>query len=97
PKAHLKRIHALGEHNSLANFCMLAASENNAISDDHPNEYIPRLIKELAGEVENVFASNYLPDPSTVDYSTLEYSKFIDLRTKLMLQDINKLARGESI
>ncbi|HAS6929618.1 hypothetical protein CFG65_02225 [Vibrio parahaemolyticus] len=97
PKAHLKRTHALGEHNSLANFCMLAASENNAISDDHPNEYIPRLIKELAGEVENVFASNYLPDPSTVDYSTLEYSEFIDLRTKLMLQDINKLARGESI
>lgn len=97
PKAHLKRIKAPGEHNSLANFCMLAASENNAISDDHPNKYLPRLISELGTETLNVFSSNYFPDPGMVDYSTLEYPEFIDLRAKLMLEDINKLAKGESI
>lgn len=97
PKAHLKRIKAPGDHNSLANFCMLAASENNAISDDHPNEYLPRLIKELGDEVEVVFSSNYLPSPMTVDYSSLEYPEFIQNRAQLMLDDINKLATGESI
>ncbi|WP_444912242.1 GmrSD restriction endonuclease domain-containing protein [Microbulbifer sp. PAAF003] len=97
PKAHLKRINASGEHNSLANFCMLAASENNAISDDHPNEYLPHLISELGKEVVDVFNSNYLPDPRSVDFSTLEYPEFIDLRAKLMLEDINKLTNGESI
>lgn len=97
PKAHLKRINALGEHNSLANFCMLTASENNAISDDHPNEYLPRLISELGSETNLIFTSNYLPSPDEVDYSSLEYLDFIDARAKLMLSDINKLAAGESI
>jgi hypothetical protein len=70
---------------------MLAASENNAISDDHPNEYLPRLVSELGAEANNVFSSNYLPEPTSLDYSTLEYSEFLDARAKLMLQDLNKL------
>ena len=94
PKAHLKRVESSGEHNSLANFCMLAASENNAISDDHPNKYLPRLISELGLEAEDIFASNYLPSPSSIDYSTLEYPEFIDLRAELMLKDIDKLKDG---
>lgn len=97
PKAHLKRIEEQEEHNSLANFCMLAASENNAISDDHPNEYLPRLAKALGCDAEIVFKTNYLPSPQTVDYATLKYSDFIDIRAKLLLEDINKLAKGESI
>lgn len=97
PKAHLKRIKAPGEHNSLANFCMLAASENNAISDDHPNEYLPKLIKELGDEAVVVFDSNYLPSPLTVDFSNLEYPDFIEARAQLMLEDINKLAKGVNI
>lgn len=97
PKAHLRRIKAPGEHNSLANFCMLAASENNAISDDHPNEYLPRLIGELDDEVDRVFESNFLPSPDEVDYSNLEFPEFLDARAGLMLADINRLASGESI
>lgn len=97
PRAHLKRIGAPGEHNSLANFCMLAASENNAISDDHPNEYLPKLINALGGDARTVFRSNYLPDPSATDYSELKYEEFIDIRATLMLQDIEKLANGETI
>ena len=97
PKAHLKRIKASEEHNSLANFCMLAASENNAISDDHPNEYLPRLIDQLGLEAKDIFNSNFLPDPDLVEYSTLEYSDFIDLRAELMLKDIIRLSKGEGI
>lgn len=97
PKAHLKRIKASGEHNSLANFCMLTASENNAVSDDDPNEYLPRLAVDLGLDAETVFKSNYLPTPASVDYSALEYEDFIEMRTKLLLEDINKLAQGNSI
>lgn len=97
PKAYLKRAGVQGEHNSLANFCMLAASENNIISDDHPNEYLPRLVEELGAEAKRIFESNYLPSPDTVDYSELSYSEFLDLRSELMMSDISKLADGESI
>lgn len=97
PKAYLKRIKAPGEHNSLANFCMLAASENNAISDDDPNDYLPRLIKELGDEAESVFEASYLPSPKKYDYSKLTYSEFIDARAELMLEDVYKLASGHGI
>lgn len=94
PKAYLKRENALGEHNSLANFCMLAASENNTISDSPPHEYLPGLISSLGGEADAVFKSNYLPPPSEIDYSTVGYEEFIEARAMLMLNDINSLASG---
>lgn len=97
PRAHLKRIKAPGEHNSLANLCMLAASENLAISDDHPNEYLPRLAKALGDDAENVFESNFLPSPTTTDYLNLNYADFLEARSKLLLEAIERLAKGFSI
>lgn len=97
PKAHLKRISAPGEHNSLANMCMLAASENNDISDDHPNEYLPKLAAKLGNDADAVFSSNYLPSPNSVDYSTLDYSDFLQMRAVLIMEDIARLAKGETI
>lgn len=97
PKAYLKRLEVPGEHNSLANLCMLAASENNKISDEDPHQYLPRLIKDLGAEASKVFASNYLPDPGSFNYSALDYVDFIDARSELMLLDINKLAKGETL
>lgn len=97
PRAHLKRIKAPGEHNSLANLCMLAASENLAISDDHPNEYLPRLAKALGDDAENVFESNFLPSPNTTDYLNLSYVDFLEARSKLLLEAIERLAKGFSI
>lgn len=97
PRAHLKRIKAPGEHNSLANFCMLAASENIAVSDDHPNEYLPKLAKSLGDNAEAVFESNFLPSPSNMDYSNLDYADFLEARSQLLLDAINRLAKGFSI
>lgn len=97
PKAYLKRINAPGEHNSLANFCMLAASENNVISDDNPHEYLPKLALYLGDESDMVFKSNFLPSPNDIDYANLEYLSFLELRAKLLLNDIEKLVKGESI
>ncbi|WP_347332110.1 GmrSD restriction endonuclease domain-containing protein [Marinimicrobium locisalis] len=97
PRAHLKRIKAPGEHNSLANFCMLAASENIAVSDDHPNEYLPRLAEALGESAEAVFESNFLPSPSATDYSNLDYADFLEARSELLVNAINRLANGSSI
>jgi len=97
PKAHLKRIMAPGEHNSLANFCMLAASENNAVSDGHPNQYLPRLANALGVDAAAVFESNFLPSPETIDYSSLEYPEFLEARARLLIEAIIKLADGYSI
>lgn len=97
PKAYLKRIKAQGEHNSLANFCMLAASENNSVSDDNPNEYLPKLAVALGDEANKVFESNFLPSPDKFDYSNLKYEEFLELRTELLLEAIGQLSNGSSI
>ncbi|BDD03759.1 GmrSD restriction endonuclease domain-containing protein [Aureibacter tunicatorum] len=97
PKAYLKRISSPEEHNSLANFCMLAASENNLISDNSPHEYLPKLINKLNNEAPSVFASNFLPNPNNVDYSTLNYKDFLHKRAELLLNDLIKLANGDHI
>ncbi len=76
---------------------MLAASENNFISDDHPNQYLPALVESLGSDAVSVFRSNYLPDPENIDYSKLEYLKFLALRAELILRDINMLADGKTI
>jgi hypothetical protein len=97
PKAYLKRIHSLGEHNSLVNICMLAASENNAISDDDPNEYLPRLAKGLGDSASSVFMSNYMPNPEVTDYCKLSYIEFLNLRAGLIYPDIQSLSEGKVI
>lgn len=97
PKAYLKRIASPGEHNSLANICMLAASESNAISDDDPTDYLPRLADNLGDDAGSVFASNYMSDPANVDYRNLSYTKFINLRSALIYPDMVALSEGKVI
>jgi hypothetical protein len=97
PKAYLKQITSPGEHNSLANMCMLAASENNAISDGNPNYYLPKLAEDLGDDATSVFASNYMPDPKEVDYRALNYLEFLKLRTELIYTDIEALVKGKAI
>ncbi len=48
PRAYLKREYGDAEPNILMNICMLAASENNNVSDSPPNRYLPELIERLA-------------------------------------------------
>jgi hypothetical protein len=53
PRGYLRRADESGEHNSLANICMLAASENLAISDRDPHLY---LLEEI---LSNVVVGNF--------------------------------------
>jgi hypothetical protein len=74
---------------------MLPAAENKEISDSNPNKYLATCIQGLGGQAEQVFASNFLPSPQTVDYSTANFPEFIKSRTTLLSQFIQSLCAGE--
>ena len=97
PKAHLKRSKTAGEHNAIANICMLAASENKAVSDQDPLLYLPACIQTLGNDAECVFRSNLLPLPSALDYSAASFSDFIAARLVLISSIVDNLCQGVPI
>jgi len=97
PKGHLGRIGEDAKQNSLLNICMLAASENNRISDQNPNEYLPQLILDLAGSADQVLHSNLLPRSKSVDYATLPFDDFLAQRAALVSPIVHELCSGASI
>ena len=84
PRAYLKSISAPGDHNALANFCILTASENKAISDRDPNIYLPACIARLGPEAAPTFASNLLPAPDAFPYLTATFAEFVEARTVII-------------
>lgn len=95
PTAYLKREQAHGQHNCLANICMLPASENNEISDSDPHQYLPKCLNGLGTEGPDVFASNFLPSPDALPYDSAEFEKFIRARAELLSRFIKKLCAGQ--
>jgi hypothetical protein len=95
PKAFLKSVETESETNSLVNICMLAASENNAISDESPHTYLPALVEKHSAQASTVFKSNFLPDPLTMDYSTLSYEDFLEKRAQLIHAEMTQLSNGD--
>jgi hypothetical protein len=97
PRAYLKALKAPGEHNAIANFCMLAASENKVISDQDPHTYLPNCIAQLDGDAETVFASNLLPSPKTFDYTKADYPTFQLTRAPMIGQLVTDLCNGKAL
>lgn len=96
PRAHLRRISAPGEHNALANICMLSAVENREVSDADPRVYLPQCIAGLSSRADDVFASNLLPLPSLVDYSLMSFPDFIESRAQVLREYIDSLCLGDA-
>jgi hypothetical protein len=96
PKAYLSRIGVAEEINTLSNICILAASENRAISDDNPNEYLPRLVAEHGQHSLDLFASNLLPSPTEHDYANLNYAQFLTLRSAMISKRMKHLCNGNN-
>lgn len=94
PEAYLKRIDPALERSLILNFCMLAASENNYISDDDPHDYLPRLIGKLGDSAEAVFRSNLLPAPGEFEYASENLQSFIDARGPIVEKTICDLCVG---
>ena len=97
PKAHLGRTGEETLQNSLVNICMLAASENNWVSDEDPTVYLPLLTEELGDSADDVFASNLMPVPSVVDYSTLSFDEFLKLRAAIIHPRMVAVCGGNSV
>lgn len=95
PRAYLKRINDTNEPNSVANMCMLAASENNAISDDDPHEYLIDCIHGLGEDADRVFSSDLLPLPSKFDYAKASYGDFLKERVSLVEEYVRELCEGQ--
>lgn len=91
PRAFLKRSGTKLDDNLLINICMLSASENNLISDDDPQEYLPRCARYLGSRADEVFASNLLPKPSEFDYTTASYAEFIRARSQVVSTALSNL------
>ncbi|MBN1346270.1 MAG: DUF262 domain-containing protein [Phycisphaerae bacterium] len=97
PKAFLRRQPSPAEANSLMNICILAASENNAISDSDPSTYLPWLVANHGPKAESIFRSNVLPPPSQVDYSEISYQDFLVRRALVVIPAIQSLCNGDCI
>ena len=97
PRAHLRRTNAHGEHNSLSNICILAASENLAISDADPCLYLPQCIESHGENANLVFDSNLLPSPLITDYRSYSYSDFLCDRAELLNTAISRLCGGDPL
>jgi len=94
PKAYLKNIGDPNDHNSILNVCLLAASENNTVSDTDPHDYLPKYIFELSEKSEAVFTSNVLPSPKNFDYKTSSYTSFLKERELLLASYWTVLCEG---
>jgi len=94
PKAFLHKIGDSNDSNSIVNVCMLAASENNAVSDSDPQEYLPTKIAALGDKADGAFFSNILPSPSAFDYKNSTYAEFLKEREMLLAPYLNLLCDG---
>jgi hypothetical protein len=94
PRNYLKLKKIKGEHNAIANICMLASGENKAISDKEPDLYLPKTVASLGVSADKVFESNALPLPSEFDYAKATYESFLNKRTKVITSIVDKLCNG---
>ena len=85
------------KRNSISNICLLAASENNYVSDSNPYIYIPKLIEKLGTEYEKVFKSNLMPVLSKEEYERLSFDNFLELRSIEIYKHIQILCDGCNI
>ncbi len=97
PKAHLDRSNEELDENSIANICMLAASENNSISDSDPQEYIPRLLSQHGATAAAIFNSNLMPLPPQIDYTSAAYGVFLSQRASLIVEYFKTLCGGQKL
>jgi hypothetical protein len=94
PEAFLKRTAPGVERSNLLNFCMLAAADNNRISDRDPKDYLPELIGDLGLHADDVLRSNLMPTADEYDYTMAELGTFFDARVDIVRREIFRLCSG---
>lgn len=94
PEAFLRRTSPKVERSYMLNFCMLAASENNLVSDRSPGEYLPELIASLGADADAVLSSNLMPTTADFDYGSADLDSFIASRLTIVRDRISQLCDG---
>ncbi len=91
PQAFLNRNDsgALEVH-ALPNFCFLPGELNRTILDNQPSKYFPELRKENSYFVEAA-KSHLIPVGDNSGISEDDYLKFLQLRSKMILDEIERL------
>jgi len=87
PKAHLATLKVTGtrDTNQIANYGYVEWTDNNAVSAQPPNEYVPALKKRFAAsEVARMYHCHALPD----NWENMAYPTFLEKRRELMAQVI---------
>jgi hypothetical protein len=97
PQAFLRRTEPEAVADALMNICILSASENRAIGDRNPHEYLRALADALGAQAESIFGSCLLPSPTETDYSALSYEAFLRLRAQLIHPRIEQVCRGDYV
>lgn len=89
PKSFLKSVLNLDDDkiNVVGNFCFLPASSNKVISNKSPKEYFKANIPQT--KYEEILKSNLIPHDNTI-YENNDYQKFLDERSKLLMEKINE-------
>jgi hypothetical protein len=95
PTAYLKRESVPGQHNCLANICMLPALENNEISDSDPHLYLQACALVMGTHSQSVFDSNFLPLPESLPYPSASFDLFTRARSRLIAEFVRRLCEGE--
>lgn len=94
PEGYLRNLDPSVERSRLLNFCMLAASENNLISDEDPHDYLPRLLAGHGSEADSIFESNLMPRSTDFDYATASLETFLAARLPLIQAKVSVLCEG---
>jgi hypothetical protein len=92
---YLRRTMCEGDDNILANICMLAAAENNSVSDSDPHVYLPALVDAHKEQADAILGSNFMPSAAVLDYSTAPYAAFTSARSQVLAASIAKLCDGD--
>lgn len=90
PKAYLKRVDAKyrdEQINCLANFSILARTDNNKIKDNPPSQYLNEMPKNQQ-ELEKILTSHFC----SIQMSNDDYNSFLTFRASLLLSKAKDLS-----
>ncbi|MCB1078750.1 MAG: DUF262 domain-containing protein, partial [Verrucomicrobiae bacterium] len=90
PQAHLRREREEVEVHALPNFCFLTAELNKRILDTRPSLYFPELQKENP-EFAKAARCQLLPTGDDSGVSADDYLTFLEARSQLLLEEIERL------
>ena len=94
PRAYLKSQNVDKDLiNSLANICLLTASENKRIGDAPPSSYIAQIRKDIGADFEAVMQSNLIPSKCVELMLADDYPGFLEARAEFLRQSVAEVIR----